>query len=174
MTLLLATLALLASERIEIRNGHLPAPGLERCIRLHAAGTFRDARVVVNGVTAGTLANSGHELDITGYLSLGAPNTVKIEGYGVDEVWAVIGPLVYIETAKLVKGGRIEVTVVNTTENTAQVEIGGQQQFTVSPGTSAAKQFPWPAGVRKVGMRAMSDGLDREFQDEVELPPEPR
>jgi len=96
-----------ASERIEIRDGKLPAPGSERCIRLHATGPFQHVTVRVNGANAGELANQDSELDITGYLSPGAGNSVKVEGR-VERVWAWISPLVYISSAKLIAGGWLE------------------------------------------------------------------
>ena len=164
-------LALLASERIEIHGGALPAPGSQQCIRLHADGAFRGARVIVNDVNAGDLADEHDELDITGYLSPGAANTIEVRA-AVDRVWAWVSPLVYIARAQSIDGGRVEVTIANTTENTAQVEIG-DQQFTVSPGTRAIKDIK-PPGEGRVRMRAVSDGLDREFIDEADVSARPQ
>jgi hypothetical protein len=159
----------LGSERIEIQNGRLPAPGQERCVRLHASGHFEHAKVRVNDLATGELENQDSELDITGYLSLGAANTivVRADGGTVERVWVLVSPLVYIARARRVKSGELEVIITNTTENTAQVEIG-DLQFTVSPGTSVAKQVRWPRG-KVVRMSAVSDGLDRRFADEADI-----
>jgi len=166
---LLLVVALLSSERVEILDGMLPAPGSQHCVRLHADGAFRRARVMVNQVSAGDLADERDELDITGYLSQGAPNSVEVRGAQVERVWAWMSPLVYIARARAAAGGGVEVTIVNTTENTAQVE-GGDQQFTVSPGTRLTKELKRPANGR-IRMHAVSDGLDREFTDEAEVTP---
>ena len=159
--------AAIASERVEIKNGKLPAPGAARCVRLHATGTFQNAQVRVNDFAAGDLRDQDSELDITGYLSTGAPNAIKIRAADgvVDRVWAWLSPLVYIASAKLANG-QLEVTIANTTENTAQIEIG-DHHFTVSPGTSATRQLRW-TGSKQIKMHAVSDGLDREFIDEIE------
>ena len=169
MEILAAIALLVASERVEIRDGRMEAPGVERCVLLRATGSFRNAIVVVNQITAGELKDADSELDITGSLSLGAANSIEVRGRGVEHVWAWIGPLVYIASARPLNDGRLEVTVANTTGNTAQVEIG-EQQFTVSPGTRATRTMPWPHGVTRLRMRAVSDGLDREFVDEIPLP----
>jgi hypothetical protein len=164
--------SLIASERVDIVNGVLPAPGSSHCIRLHATGTFEHATVRVNGVNAGELATPSSELDITGYLSTGAANTVRLEPRDgtLGIVWAWSSPLVYIASARFdPRTHSLEVTVTNTTENTAQVEVGPDQQFTVSPGTSATKQIPWTSAQHRVHMRAVSDGLDREFVDEADV-----
>ena len=165
--MLLAILLLIGSERVEIRDGKLPAPGAERCVRLHATGSFARARVLVNRVNAGELADDRAELDITGYLSTGADNEIEVKG--AKSVWAWLSPLVYIARARLLEGPRLEVTIVNTTENTAQVEIS-EEQFTVSPGTSVTREVRSKADStsRLVHMRAVSDGMDREFVDEIE------
>ena len=159
---------LVASDRIEIQDGKLPAPGSQRCVRLHATGPFEHATVLVNRVNAGELRNQDAELDITGYLSPGAPNFIQVRaGARVDGLWAWLSPLVYIVSARLISGGLLEVTIANTTENTAQVEIG-EHLFTVSPGTTSTRQLPWATKKRRVHMRAVSDGLDREFIDDSE------
>ena len=160
---------LVASDRIELRDGKLPAPGPQRCVRLHATGPFERATVLVNQVNAGELRNQDAELDITGYLSPGAPNSVEVRAAArVERIWAWLSPLVYIARARLLDKGLLEVTIANTTENTAQVEIG-EHQFTVSPGTSSTRQIPWTTSQRRVHMRAVSDGLDREFIDDEEV-----
>jgi hypothetical protein len=167
----LTVLTCIASERIEIYDGKLPAPGASHCIRLHADGAFEHATVRVNGVNAGELPNAKSELDITGYLSTGASNTVEVRPRGdgdVERVWAWISPLVYVAAARFDRAKMVlEVTITNTTENTAQAEIG-DRQFTVSPGTSSTKQIHW-TGARRVRLRAVSDGLDREFVDEADV-----
>ncbi len=153
---------LFASERVEIHNGALPAPGPDRCVRLHAAGNFRDATVRVNQINAGQLSTPEAELDITGYLSPGAANTIEVAG--TRQLWVWLSPPIYISRAEI-KAGQLEITIVNTTENTAHVQIAADHQFTVSPGTSATKKFPWNAAATRVHMRAVTDGLDREFID---------
>ena len=163
----LTAIALLASERIEIKDGQLPAPGSQHCIRLHASGPFTHAKVIVNQITAGELSDERDELDITGYLSLGAPN--KVEVTGAVSLWAWKSPLIYIASARQIVGGMIDVTIANTTENTAQVEIG-DFQFTVSPGTKSTRNIRSPGGTRII-MRAQTDGLDREFIDEADPDP---
>jgi len=96
------------------------------------------------------------ELDITGYLS--AELRIQSSSKGrVERVWAWISPLVYISSARLSAGGWLEVTVANTTENTAQVEIG-EHHFTVSPGTSSTKRLRWTGGGASACGSA-SDGL---------------
>ena len=162
----IALLAFLGSDRLEIRDGQLPAPGADRCVRLHATGPFHNATVRVNQINSGELEDERAELDITGYLSPGATNTIEISGARVERVWAWMSPLVYIASVRIPVLGRVEVTIVNTTENTAQVQVG-EHQFTVSPGTRSTRELEWPGGARKVRMRAVSDGLDREFVDEV-------
>ena len=160
---------MLSSERIEIRDSKLSAPGQNRCVRLRADGSFERARVRINDVSAGELADQKSELDITGYLSPGAANTVEVRAPQgtVEHVWALASPLVYVASARLIRQGELEVTIVNSTENTAQVEIG-ENQFTVSPGTTVTKQLRWTGGSR-LRMRAVSDGLDREFIDEADI-----
>ena len=162
---LLALLAFVASERQEIREGRLPAPGSDRCVRLHAVGTFRHATVRVNQFNAGELEDEHAELDITGYLSPGVANTIEISGTRVDRIWAWMSPLVHIANARLLPTGRLEVTIANITENTAQVQVG-EQQFTVSPGTRATRELALPQGAKTIHMRAVSDGLDRQFVDD--------
>ena len=164
----IALLAWIGSERLEIRDGKLPAPGADRCVRLHATGPFHNVTVRVNQIHSGQLEDERAELDITGYLSSGAANTIEISGTRVERVWALMSPLVYIASARIAALGHVEVTIVNTTENTAQVQVGGHQ-FTVSPGTRSTRELEWPGGVRKVHMRAVSDGLDREFVDELAI-----
>ncbi len=162
-TLLLALI--IASERVEVRERKFPAPGDQRCVRLHADGLFKHAIVVVNKINSGQLADHNAELDITGYLSSGGPNSIEVRGDAVERVWVWLSPLVYIASAHL-QTGSLEVTISNTTENTAQVEIG-EHQFTVSPGTSATRRLSW-TGTRRIRMHAFNDGLDREFVDEAE------
>lgn len=164
--------SLVASERVDIVNGKLPAPGSSHCVRLHANGTFQHSTVRVNGVNAGELVSANSELDITGYLSSGAANAVELKPQqgAIGNVWAWISPLVYVASARFdPRTSSLEVTVTNTTENTAQVEVGADQQFTVSPGTSSTKQVPWTGAQHRVRMRAVSDGLDREFVDEADV-----
>ena len=123
--------ALPASDRVEILDGKFPAPGPARCVRVHAAGAFEHATVRVNGTNAGELTDSKSEIDITGSLSSGAANTIEVRPRRgtVDRVWAWMSPLVYIDSAKFDrKAGFVEVTITNTTENTAQVDLGGEQQ----------------------------------------------
>lgn len=154
-----------ASERVEVREGQLPAPGDQRCVRLHADGLFKHATVLVNKINAGPLADHDSELDITGYLSTGGANSIEVRGTGIERVWVWLSPRVYIANARL-QMGILEVTISNTTENTAQVEIG-EHQFTVSPGTSSTRRLSWTGG-RRIRMHAVNDGLDREFVDEAE------
>ena len=167
ITSLALIVSLTATERVDITNGSLAAPGQNRCVRLHASGDFSNARVRVNSVAAGELRDQNAELDITGYLSTGAANSIEVHAARgvIARVWVWLSPPVYIVSAKLVSK-QLEITITNTTENTAQVEIG-EHQFTVSPGTSATKHLTWPGGPH-IKMRAVSDGLDREFVDEAD------
>ena len=156
----------MASERIDIQNGRLPPPGPAQCIRLHASGKFHHAKVLVNQINAGELTDEAGEVDITGWLSTGAVNTIEVSG--AERMWAWVSPLVYIASARRMAGERVEVSIVNTTENTAQVEIA-DQQFTVSPGTRVTREFPTRA--TRLHLRAVSDGLDREFTDDFVVIP---
>ena len=165
MHLILLVFAI-ASERIDIPQGRLPPPGTDRCIRLHATGKFQHAKVFVNQLNAGELADESAELDITGLLSTGTANVIEVRG--AEQLWAWVSAPVYIGSARRRGGDRVEVSVVNTTENTAQVEIAGQQ-FTVSPGTTVVREFPSEA--TRLQLRAVSDGLDREFVDEFVVIP---
>lgn len=162
------SLALPASERIEIRNGRLDGQGAARAVRLHATGTFDQARVRVNGIAAGELATSAAELDITGYLSQAGPNMISVEPVAgeVTALWAWLSPLIYLERAVLANG-MLKVVVVNSTENTSQIDIG-EHRFAVAAGTSVERRLPWPPGKLRITMHAVTDGLDREFTDEID------
>jgi hypothetical protein len=74
----LILLPLAGSERVDIHDGKLPAPGPARCVRLYAEGEFERATVRVNDVNAGELRDGKSEIDITGYLSTGAMNTIEV------------------------------------------------------------------------------------------------
>ncbi len=159
---MLAIALALAAERVPLAadGRFLVPPG--RCVRVSAA---KKVPVRVNGLAAGETSAVDGALDITGFLRSGQVNELMV----ARPAFLLVSPLVYLDRAE--SDGRVlRVTVVNTTENTMQVELGERDQFTVSPGTSAARELPAPADEQKtVRMRATSDGLDLVYLDEIPI-----
>lgn len=157
----------LAAEPVAIApDGAFVAPA-NRCIRVFAD---RRAAVRVNGIAAGDTSATDGSLDITGFLRIGARNSLQVSGATAPKL--VSSPLVYLSRAES-DGKTLRVSVTNTTENTMQVELDRAHQFTVSPGTTVDREFPAPSrpAQKTIRMRATSDGLDLVFEDEVPIVP---
>jgi hypothetical protein len=139
-------------------GGKFEAPA-RKCVRVVVKpGT----QVRVNGLSAGETSAARPEIDITPYLRSGSSNTIEAG----SSAHLLISPLVYIQSA-ISDAQTIKVTVVNTTENTVQAELGDNHQFTVSPGTTIDKSLPITKAIRTLKMRATSDGLDQVYEDEI-------
>ncbi len=159
--LAVAALDLVAAGSLPLpADGKFVAPA-ERCIRLTAT---QPTTVRVNGLAVGQIEKSGGEVDITGYLRIGKSNDIQVD---IPSATLLVSPLVYLRSATS-DGKTMTVAVVNTTENTVQVELGESHQFTVSPGTTAYKEFP-ATGSKRLRMRATSDGLDHVYEDEIQV-----
>jgi hypothetical protein len=162
MMILAIAVTLAAADRVPLAaDGRFTSPP-GRCVRVSAG---KRVPVRVNGLAAGETSAVDGALDITGFLRSGQVNEVVVS----RPAFLLVSPLVYLDRAE--SDGRVlRVTVVNTTENTMQVELGERDQFTVSPGTSAVRELPQPDGAMKtVRMRATSDGLDLVYQDEIPI-----
>lgn len=114
------------------------------------------ATIRVNGLYAGETRG---ELDITGYLKTGS-NEIRSSN---TPVTLLFSPPVYLKLAEC-DGRTLRVAVVNTTENTVQVELDEQHQFTVSPGTTGHREVP-ATSAKSAHIRATSDGLDLIYED---------
>jgi hypothetical protein len=158
---MVSTIGELAAETTRIPlalDGKFEAPA-RRCVRIVARpGT----QVRVNGLSAGETTSASPELDITSYLRSGTASLIEAGSSAV----LLISPLVYLQSATS-DTKTLKVTVVNTTENTVQVELGETHQFTVSPGTAIDKALPITKAIQKLKMRATSDGLDQVYEDEI-------
>jgi hypothetical protein len=143
-----------ASERLPLpADGRFEAPP-GKCVRVLVR---QNTTIRVNGLYAGETAS---ELDITGYLKSGV-NEVRAG----ESAMLLFSPLVYLRSAES-DGRTLRVAVVNTTENTMQVELDGSHQFTVSPGTTGLREVPATSSAT-ARIRATSDGLDSVYEDEI-------
>jgi len=163
MLFLVAVALVVAADRVALpESGEFVAPA-GKCVRV-IAEPRRTVRV--NGLAAGETSALNGQLDITGFLPVGRPNQIAVTGTQ-QKIDLLISPLVYLDQA-VRTGAGVRVTVVNTTENTVQVELGSADQFTVSPGTSMTRETRNHTGAT-IRMKATSDGLDLVYEDELAI-----
>ena len=149
---------LLAADRIPLPSdgGFEARPGKNVRVRVD-----RLAEIRVNELYVGETKS---EIDITGFLRTGM-NEVKTSA----KATLIFSPPVYLQSA-VSDGSSLRVSVVNTTQHTMQVELDSLHQFTVSPGTS--RDVTVPATQRTTArIRATSDGLDLDYEDDLPITP---